>query len=106
MVVEVSLQIGRLEILSGPTGRRRWTDEFKARVVAESLLPGTRVVDVARRHGLRAQHLSQWRRAAREGRLVLAGDDPGFASLVLDDGPEDEARPEFAVCGKRTGEAT
>ncbi|MCB0078960.1 MAG: transposase [Anaerolineales bacterium] len=34
------MQIDRMEFLSCPTGRRRWTDEFKARVVAESLRPG------------------------------------------------------------------
>lgn len=97
--MEVQLQIDRLEILSGPTGRRRWTDEFKARVVAESLRPGSRVADVARRHDLRPQHLSQWRRAAREGRLVLAGDGPGFASLVMDDEPEDDAKGQVFAAG-------
>lgn len=82
----------RLEILSGPTGRRRWTDEFKARVVAESLKPGTRSSDVARRYNLRPQHLSQWRRQAREGRLVLAADDLGFAPVILSRS-DDDAEP-------------
>ena len=91
------MQIDRLEFLSGPTGRRSWTDEFKARVVLESLRPGVRVADVARRYDLRPQHLSQWRRQAREGRLVLAADEMDFASLVVG-GPED-GTSERAVVG-------
>ena len=45
---------GRLEMIEGPTGRRRRSDEEKARIVAESLLPGVRVADVARGTGRRA----------------------------------------------------
>jgi transposase len=38
---------------------------------AESFQPGVRVVDVARRHCLAARQLSDWRRRARLGKLVL-----------------------------------
>jgi len=47
-----------LEVLEGPTGRRSWPDDLKGRIVAESFEPGARVADVARRHGMAAQHLS------------------------------------------------
>ena len=43
--------VSRIEVLDGPTGRRRWPDAVKARLVAESLLPGVRVCDVAEKHG-------------------------------------------------------
>jgi transposase len=77
----------RLEVLEGPTGRRRWPDEVKARIVAETFAPGARVADVARRHGLRPQHLSTWRRLARQGKIVLPADDgPVFAPLMLEEG--------------------
>lgn len=83
-----------LEVLPvGGRGRRnrKWPDEVKARVVAETLLPGATVNEVARRHGLPANHVSSWRTLARKGRLVLpAPEDPvEFAALMV--GPVGEA---------------
>ncbi|MFD0615573.1 MULTISPECIES: transposase [Bradyrhizobium] len=37
-------------------GRKRWPDELKAQIAAESLELGAVVTDVARRHGCRPQH--------------------------------------------------
>lgn len=73
----------RLEVLSGPTGRRSWSRETKARLVAETFERGASVADVARRHGLRAQQLSAWRGEARKGKLVLPIEDEAeFAAVV------------------------
>ena len=82
-----------LEVLTvGGSGRqnRSWPDEVKARIVAETLVPGATVNDVARRHGLPANRISSWRTLARDGRLVLpAPEDPiEFAALML--GPADD----------------
>ena len=52
----------RVEVITGVGRRRRWTDEEKAWIVAESLDPATTVSAVARRYGLHASQLFTWRR--------------------------------------------
>jgi transposase len=45
--------MGRCEVVEPRRrGKRHWPDEVKARIVAESLQPGVRVVDVAARHDM------------------------------------------------------
>jgi transposase len=66
--------VGRCEVVEPRRGNRRWPDEVKARIVAESLAPGARVVDVAARHDLVPHQLSDWRRRARQGLLALPAD--------------------------------
>ena len=41
---------GRMEILEDRSGRRNRSEAERARIAAESLVPGVRVADVARRH--------------------------------------------------------
>src|ERR1700722_5715701 len=55
----------RVEILTGPARRRRWSADQKARIVAETLEPGARVAEVARRWQVCSQQVFGWRRAAR-----------------------------------------
>src|SRR4051794_18080158 len=82
---------GRLDVLEGPSGRRSWPDGIKARIVRESFEPGVTVSEVARRHRISPQHLTLWRRAAREGRLSVCAensdatvDDAPFVPLAID----------------------
>jgi transposase len=63
---------GRVEVVGGARRRRRWPDDVKARIVAESYEPGVQVADVARRHGVTPQQLTGWRRAAKDGLLAAS----------------------------------
>lgn len=42
--------VGRCEVVEPRRKNRRWPDDVKARIVAESLQPGVRVVDVGRHY--------------------------------------------------------
>ena len=66
---------GRIEVVTGPTGRRRWPEHVKAEIVLESYRDGVSVAHVARKHGVCAPQLHSWRRAAREGLLTMPDDD-------------------------------
>ncbi|MER8607918.1 transposase [Mesorhizobium sp. M1233] len=96
--------VGRCEVVEPRRGNRRWPNDLKARIVAESLQSGARVVDVARRHDLIAHQLSDWRRQAREGLLTLPADlmpalsavesgafEPAFVPLAITTGPKEAA---------------
>jgi transposase len=83
---------GRIEVLTGATGRRRWPDEVKARIVAESYAPGGRVADIARLHGTTRWQFYHWRKLARKGLLALpapadAAAAPAFAAVVVEEPP-------------------
>ena len=59
----------RVEVLSGVERRRQWSDDEKARIVEETLAPGARVAEVARRNAVSASLVFGWRRLARDGLL-------------------------------------
>lgn len=63
--------VGFVELLAAPSAKRRWSDEAKGQIVAETLVVGVTVNEVARRHGVKANHVSSWRSLARKGKLVV-----------------------------------
>ncbi len=62
----------RVEVITGSDRRRRWPQELKAQIIAESFVPGANVSQVARLHGVGLGLLHYWRRCARNG----ASDSP------------------------------
>lgn len=76
-----------VEVRSGPGRRRRWTAKQKGRIVAESFAPGAQVSEVARTHAITPQHLFLWRKAAKDGRLVLPLDEGAPFTPVLLEAP-------------------
>jgi transposase len=79
--------VSRLEVIEGPSGRRRRTKAERARIAAESLMPGVSVADVARRHGTTRWQVYDWRKKLRTGQLVVpesVATLPRFAELVVE----------------------
>ena len=54
----------RIEVITGRRQRRNWTDEEKARILAESAEPDVNISAVARRWGVNRGLLNVWRRDA------------------------------------------
>ena len=75
-----------MEVFTGAGGRRAWSAEEKARIVAESYDGGDSVSAVARRHALTPQQLFGWRRATRRPVDGAPPDDGGqvFAAVIVE----------------------
>lgn len=67
----------RIEVLTGTPRRRRWSDQEKASIVAESLEPGAVARRVALRHGVHPNQLYAWRRE------FASPEVPGFVPVAL-----------------------
>jgi transposase len=75
-------QIQRLEVVE--TGRRRrWSEDEKLRIVAESLSGPWLVSATARRYGISPSLLYTWRRAFRAERIGTEGSAPGFVAAMI-----------------------
>jgi transposase len=81
-------KVSTLEVIE--TGaRRRWTLGEKQRIVAESFSAPRLVSTTARRHGLSSSQLFNWRRQAREGKLVEDEGPEFVAAIVAPDSPRE-----------------
>ena len=85
---------GRMEVFEGRSGRRFRSEAERARIAVESMVPGTKVADVARRHAVTRWQVYDWRKKLMAGALALPAEtaaEPMFAALVVEPKP---ARPE------------
>jgi transposase len=91
----------RIEVLTGPGRRRRWSADQKARIVAETLVPGARVSEVARRWQICSQQVFGWRRAMRQDLASAAGTTatPSFVPIVSEAVPATVHRTTSAAPG-------
>jgi transposase len=89
---------GRVEIITGPERRRRWSEEEKLRLVVEACRPGSSVSQVARERGVRASQLFGWRRQALAKGLITDRRVEGGAAPTLTFAPvavaEESSLPE------------
>jgi transposase len=80
----------RVEVLDGVERRRRWSREDKARIIDETLAPGAKVSEVARRHGISASLVFTWRRQSRANH-VPASVASRFAAVRISEAPPETA---------------
>jgi transposase len=67
--------MARVEVITGPERRRRWSAEQKRAIVAESLAPGAVVTEIARRAEICPGQIYRWRREIGVGN--------GFAQILI-----------------------
>uniref|UniRef100_A0A973WA61 Transposase n=1 Tax=Bradyrhizobium septentrionale TaxID=1404411 RepID=A0A973WA61_9BRAD len=87
--------VSRLEVLEGPSGRRVRSEAERARIVAESLLPGAQVSEVARKHGATRWQIYDWRRRFRQRGMLAPCEvsQSTFAPLVVESALEERQVP-------------
>jgi transposase len=64
-----------LNATGGKRSRRSWSDEDKQRIVDEAVVPGASVADIARRHGVNANLVFNWRKTARAAAAAVSASD-------------------------------
>ena len=77
--------VSRLDVIEEPSGRRRRTKAERARIAAQSMMPGVIVADIARKHGTTRWQIHDWRKQIRKGNVVMPESVaalPMFAELV------------------------
>jgi transposase len=94
----------RVEVLPGTPRRRRWTDEEKAAIVAESQAPGAQASEIALRYGLHRNQLYDWRRefgsAVANAMAASGAQGPSFVPVVAESNPgSDTMAIEIAIGG-------
>ena len=86
-----------MTLITGAERRRRWSDEDRARILAEIEQPGAVVAEVARRADICTSLVYKWRREA----LKTAGAGvAGFAPVVIEAASTTSPLPPVAQVGE------
>jgi transposase len=86
-------------VLVEPVLKRRYRSKQERRaVVEETLRPGASVAVIARRHGVNANQVFQWRKLYREGRLDVAASAAQLVPVRITEVVSDEGPP-AKLCG-------
>lgn len=72
--------MNEIRVVNHAPKRKRYTKEFKQKVIAASLQPGASVARVALEHGLNANMLRKWIRLAKHN---TSDNTPGFVALPM-----------------------
>jgi transposase len=97
---------GRVEIITGPERRRRWSEEEKLQLVADACRPGNSVSRVARQRGISASQLFGWRRQALAKGLITDNRcAPSTASALTFSPVEVAEEPAVADAGEEVRSA-
>jgi transposase len=88
-------------VINGAGGRRHWSMDDKARIVAETLEPNAIISEVARRYGLRPQQVFAWRREARKQAASVQQEPPAFVPAVVTAPPPEPTPTRPAQARKR-----
>ena len=70
--------------------RRRWSQEEKRRIVAQTLMPGASVSQVARRYDVNTNLVFTWRRDPRLRPAVVPESEPTFLPVEVVSSPVPE----------------
>jgi transposase len=87
-------------VLVEPVSKRRHRSKQERRaVVEETLRPGASVAVIARRHGVNANQVFQWRKLYREGRLDVAPPPSQLVPVRITEVMNDERTPAKLCAG-------
>lgn len=97
-------QNSKIEVLSGPERRRRWTTAEKVSIVQEAYKADAAVTIVARRHGIQPNQLLTWRKLAVQGALVATAAEEDVVPASEYRALQNQVRELQCLLGKKTME--
>ena len=85
--VTIPVRPRRVELLTGPERRRRWSDKTKIAIVSEALAKGVVISEVARRHDISPSQIFGWIKQFRAAAQACSdiNKEPDFVPAVVDD---------------------